>query len=102
MTVEAWNNRALWESQASEMNSLTPNGDWRLISPYRITLASNIKVMRIRKMITNLFYIFLMAKQILLDSSMGKGNEVSAEKIYFQGGRGYASNIKYPDVYYRT
>ena len=72
MTVEAWNNRALWECQASEMNSLTPNGDWLLTSPYRITLASNIKVMRIRKMITNLFYIFLMAKQTLLDSSMGK------------------------------
>ena len=54
------------------MNSLTPNGDWFLISPYRITLASNIKVMRIRKMITNLFYIFLMAKQTLLDSSTGK------------------------------
>ena len=72
MTVEAWNNRALWECQAREMNSLTPNGDWPLISPYRITLASNIKVMRIRKMITNLFYVFLMAKQILLDSSMGK------------------------------
>ena len=72
MTVEAWNNRALWECQASEMNSLTPNGDWLLISPYRITLASNIKVMRIRKMITNLFYIFLMAKQTLLDSSTGK------------------------------
>ena len=72
MTVEAWNNRALWECQASEMNSLTPNGDWFLISPYRITLASNIKVMRIRKMITNLFYIFLMAKQTLLDSSTGK------------------------------
>ena len=54
------------------MNSLTPNGDWLLISPYRITLASNIKVMRIRKMITNLFYIFLMAKQTLLDSSTGK------------------------------
>ena len=72
MTVEAWNNRALWECQAREMNSLTPNGDWLLISPYRITLASNIKVMRIRKMITNLFYVFLMAKQILLDSSMGK------------------------------
>ena len=34
-----------------------------------------------------------MAKQILLDSSMGKGNEVSAEKIYFQGGKGL--RVKY-------
>ena len=84
------------------MNSLTPNGDWLLISPYRITLASNIKVMRIRKMITNLFYVFLMAKQILLDSSMGKVKRSVRRKFIFKAERGYASNIKYPDVYYRT
>ena len=35
------------------MNPLTPKSDQHLISPYNITLESNIKVMRIEEMITN-------------------------------------------------
>ena len=33
---------------------LTTMGDWHLISPYRITLESNVKVMRIKETIKNL------------------------------------------------
>ena len=35
-------------------NPLTPMSDWHLISPHSITLESNVKVMRIQEMITNL------------------------------------------------
>ena len=35
------------------INPLTPKSDWHLISPYCITPESNIKVMRIKEMITN-------------------------------------------------
>ena len=35
------------------LNPKTPKSDWRLISPYNIILESNIKVMRIKEMITN-------------------------------------------------
>ena len=37
----------------TRLNSLTSNSDWHLISPYSIIPESNIKVMRIMKMITN-------------------------------------------------
>ena len=35
------------------MNSLTPESDWFLISPYSNMLESNIKVTRKKEMITN-------------------------------------------------
>ena len=35
-------------------NSLTPRSDQLLVSPYNITPESNIKVMRIKEIITNL------------------------------------------------
>ena len=35
------------------LNPLTPKSDQHLISPYNITLYSNINVMRIEEMITN-------------------------------------------------
>ena len=35
------------------VNFLIPKGDWHLISPYHITIESNIKVMRIKELITN-------------------------------------------------
>ena len=35
------------------LNPKTPKNDWHLISPYNISLESNIKVMRIKEMITN-------------------------------------------------
>ena len=35
------------------VNPLTPKSDQHLISPYNISLESNIKVMRIKEMITN-------------------------------------------------
>ena len=35
------------------MNPLTPKSDQHLISPYNITLESNIEVLRIEEMITN-------------------------------------------------
>ena len=35
------------------INPLTPKSDWHLISPYNITIESNISVMRIKEMITN-------------------------------------------------
>ena len=34
------------------LNLLTPKSDWQLISPYHITPESNIKVRRIKEMIT--------------------------------------------------
>ena len=39
-----------------EVKGLTLKSDWHLISPYSITLASNVKVMRIKEMITNSRY----------------------------------------------
>ena len=36
-----------------EQGPLTPKSDWHLISPYNITLESNIEVMRIEEMIAN-------------------------------------------------
>ena len=36
-----------------KVTPLTPQSDLHLISPYNITPESNIKVMRIKKMITN-------------------------------------------------
>ena len=33
--------------------TLTPQSDWFLISPYNITLESNVKNVRIKEMITN-------------------------------------------------
>ena len=36
-----------------EFNSLIPESDQPLISPFNITLKSNIKVMRIKEMIIN-------------------------------------------------
>ena len=35
------------------VNTLIPESDWHLISPFNITSASNIKVMRIKEMIIN-------------------------------------------------
>ena len=35
------------------INPLTPKSDWDLISHYSITVASNVKVMRIWEMIAN-------------------------------------------------
>ena len=35
------------------VNPLTPKSDWHLISPYNITSESNIKITRIKEMITN-------------------------------------------------
>ena len=35
------------------LNPLTSKSDWHLISPYNIIPESNIKVMRIKEMITN-------------------------------------------------
>ena len=35
------------------VKGLTLKSDWHLISPYSITPASNVKVMRIKEMITN-------------------------------------------------
>ena len=35
------------------INPLTPKSDWHLISPYCITPESNIKVRRIKELITN-------------------------------------------------
>ena len=35
------------------INPLTPKSDWHLISPYCITPESNIKVGRIKELITN-------------------------------------------------
>ena len=32
------------------VNSLIPKSDWHLISPYHITIESNIKVMRIKEL----------------------------------------------------
>ena len=37
----------------THLNPLTPKSDQHLISPYNITPESNIKVMRIKEMITN-------------------------------------------------
>ena len=37
----------------SDLNSLTPLSDQRLISPYNITHESHIKVTRVKEMITN-------------------------------------------------
>ena len=34
------------------LNLLTPKSDWQLISPYHITPESNIKVRRIKELIT--------------------------------------------------
>ena len=36
-----------------EFNSLIPESDQHLISPFKITLKSNIKVMRIKEMTIN-------------------------------------------------
>ena len=41
-------------SYADTFNLLTPKSDQHLISPYNIILESNIKVTRIKEMITNL------------------------------------------------
>ena len=39
--------------ERKNLNPLTPKSDQLLISPYNITPESNIKVMRIKEMITN-------------------------------------------------
>ena len=36
------------------LNPSTPKSDWHLISPYNVNPESNIKVMRIKEVITNL------------------------------------------------
>ena len=38
------------------VKGLTLKSDWHLIFPYSITLASNVKVMRIKEMVTNSRY----------------------------------------------
>ena len=43
-----------WLLCTSRINPLTTTGDQLLISPYNITTESNIKVMRIKEIITNL------------------------------------------------
>ena len=40
-------------SGSSRVNHLTPSGDLKLISPYNITPEFNIKVTKIKGMITN-------------------------------------------------
>ena len=48
------NHKVKWNGiLPTRLNSLTSNSDWHLISPYSIIPESNIKVMRIMKMITN-------------------------------------------------
>ena len=47
------------------LHHLTTKGDWHLISPYRITLESNVEVMRIKEMITN-FRSYRMVNQFSL------------------------------------
>ena len=47
-----------WETNKNSglfhlLNPLTPKSDQHLISPYNITPESNIKVMRVKQMITN-------------------------------------------------
>ena len=47
-----------WETNENSglfhiLNPLTPKSDQHLISPYNITPESNIKVMRVKQMITN-------------------------------------------------
>ena len=40
--------------ESQQLNPLTPESDQHLTSPYNITPESNIKVMGIKEMITNL------------------------------------------------
>ena len=51
-------------------NPLTHKSDWHLISPYCITPESNIKVMRIKELITNKKKL-LIFRQILHVSTLG-------------------------------
>ena len=51
-------------------NPLTPKNDWHLISPYSITPESNIKVRRIKELITCEKKL-LIVQQILLFSTLG-------------------------------
>ena len=48
---------------------LTTMGDWHLISPYRITLESNVKVMRIKEMTTN-FRSYRLVNQFSLSAPL--------------------------------
>ena len=41
------------KTHVDHFNPLTPKSDWCLISPFDITPESNIKVVRIKEMITN-------------------------------------------------
>ena len=53
------------------LNSLSPKSDWNLSSPYSIIAESNIKVMRIRKIITEPQKLnAVIVKQILLISTI--------------------------------
>ena len=57
-------------TSTSCFNPQTPDSDWHLLSPYNITLESNIQVTRIKEMITDLVKL-LIVKQVLLVSNIG-------------------------------
>ena len=54
MNIESQCNKYFLEYNSShKLNLLTPESDWHLISLHNITTESQIKVMRIKEMITN-------------------------------------------------
>ena len=53
MAFQASSNCLKKQTGLCSLNPLTPKSDQHLISPYNITLKSNIKVVRIKEIIAN-------------------------------------------------